>query len=208
MDDSSGSPRTTVRHPRAALLVPAASLYAAAVEGRWGQVAVVCEHAAPGSLRAAGSAVDRLEHFAAGTGLVFGPATLLGYTSEPGAVTFHATAAQAIQLLDLFRRVLLGQWCEVAHVATVHARNAVPPLVESAICDLRTELATPGAFPHCRGWLWPLRRAPLPARVAHHAWSQLTGGLGGVPLFGLPYGPLTVRTNAPLASGRQPAPVD
>jgi hypothetical protein len=202
MDDSSGSPRTTIRHPRADLLVPAAGLYAAAVAGRWGQVAVVCEQAAPGCLQSPGPAVDRLERLARTTGLQFGSMPHLGYTHEPGAVTFHATATQTLQLLDLFRSVLLGQWCEAAHVAIVHALDTAPVAVESTICELRTELATAQAFPPCRGWLWPLRRAPLSAHLAHHAWSQLNGGLGGTPVFGLPYGPLTVRTNAPLALGR------
>src|SRR6478735_9208322 len=112
MNDASAAAHTTVRYPQAALLVPAVCLFPAVVEGRWGQVAAVCEQAAPGSIRTAGAAADHLDSFAGRIGLAFGSVPALGYTSEPGAVTFHGTAAQTMQLLHLFQRVLLGQWGE------------------------------------------------------------------------------------------------
>lgn len=178
----------TFRHPQVAFIAPARDLLCAVESGRWGQAAYVCAEQLSDPAKAAAA----LDELVAGTEydpatVELWPASLAGET-----LTWQTDPGTAARALDLFQRVLMGQWRELEWVTRMASKTIPDRDVAGTLALLRHEHAAPGGFPDHPHASWSIAAAPLPARIAYHAWKQLGAGVGSPPTFSLPDRPIDV----------------
>lgn len=181
----------TITHPHAGLLADVARTWNDVYAGQWGIAAELCAS----RLRDPLATAHELN-------LCGEPAAVpnfdkLEVTLGDGQVTFHARTHVVTSALDLFMRILCGQWDEMSwhcgmfnnglrmvgltQLRAVHSRE----YDDTAPWDER-------AFPAYANASISIAQATLPARLAYHAYKDLGGGTPGAPTFALPGGPVTV----------------
>jgi hypothetical protein len=206
----------TLRHPHAALLATTGrgvvGTHRAVVAGEWAAIADLCGDEAAGSkVRDVESAREALNGTAADSRIGFlrgfGTLGLSEHTEDLDAGSYAITGPEdlVVAALDLFSRLLCGQWDE-AHWHSTLSAVTVPGRGEgSRLNALRGHLChtyeplgreyrslEPHEFPAHPSAAIGIAQAPLPAQVAYYAYKALGGGTANRPTFTLPHGPLTV----------------
>ena len=186
-----GADAVTITHPHAGLLVDVARTYNDVYAGQWGIAAELCAsrlrdpEAAARELNLCGEAAavpdfDRLEA-----------------SIGDGQVVFHARQHVVTSALDLFMRILCGQWDEMSwHCGMFNNGLRTIGLTQlRAVHSREYDDTVPWderAFPPYANASISIAQATLPARIAYHAYKDLGGGTPGSPTFGLPDGPVLV----------------
>lgn len=163
---------TTLTGPGVPTIVRAAlALYGHVQAGRWSAVVDLTADRFTDAA-AAGAELDRLAP----------PAGDVDGWPEPSVVgdevTFDGDPALLRSALDLYTRVLLGQFGELAWSTGNGA-------LSDACNSVRATYQRAGAWPaHPRGsWSIAGPSAPREAQVAYDAWKLLGGGVAGRPLL-------------------------
>lgn len=192
----------TVTHPHAALLEDVARTWNDVHAGRWGIAAELCAS----RLRDPAATAHEL-NLCGETAAVPDFDQLLVSVGD-GQVTFHARPQVVTAALDLFMRILCGQWDEMSwHVGMFNNGLRMVGLTQlRAVHSREYDNTVPWderAFPPYANASISIAQATLPARLAYHSYKELGGGTPGSPTFGLPDGPVTVEVtkSAPRTAG-------
>ena len=220
----------TLRHPDVALLATtgrgALDTYRAALTGDWAAIADLCaDPAAGGKVPDLAAARRALAQAAADSGIVFATPTDVDASSAiptqeiveaadggETAVVFTGAEGVILSVLDLFARLMCGQWSEADWHATMNAPSMERTSggwdpyglnrVRSVVCTTRDHLPgevyrplEPHEFPDHPNGSIGIAESPLPAKIAYHAYKMLGAGAAGSPTFSLPNGPLVVEVD-------------
>lgn len=216
-----------IHHPHASLLSALGETWSQVVSGKWSIAARLCSWHGDRILDLDG-ACAALDAAARRSGLQFHEpapeATLrVGVDAEKGIAILTGEPAIALSALDLFSRVLCGQWRVLIEHARLcqdgrggrAVRNTHRPDDLGRIRNRYGRVAALGGGLRIENNEWPahplaslgIAEGPLAAQVAYHAFKALGGGSAGGPTFSLPDGPLYVvedgvRRSVPGAMGR------
>ncbi|KQP63122.1 hypothetical protein [Nocardioides sp. Leaf285] len=199
----------------------------AVLAGEWDAVIDLCADPAAGAKIPDPTTARRaLQEAAAASGLAFpepdrtplgpgDPAGLREQVRGEDTVVITGPLGASTAALDLFMRLLCGQWAELDwHCALASATDRAPGWDPLALNSLRCLVSRTRA-PVARGEYRPLTEdefpdhpsasvsiasAVLPARVAYHAYKHLGGGTVGAPTFSLPGGPVEVRLDGQIVN--------
>lgn len=192
----------TIVHPHAGLLYFAAVAYNKTLAGRWGVAAALCVNRLTDPVSTAavlddigtGFAVPDFERL---TALV--PDGFEPIVTEVDSISFSGSLVTVTSALDLFMRILMGQWNEMRYHCVSRRTEGFLPDVD--LTALRARESRPyddtvpwdeRSFPPHPNASISIAQAPLAAQVAYHAYKELGAGAPGSPTFTLPGGPLRV----------------
>lgn len=147
----------------------AVNLYRAVLAGRWSAVAdyTTARLANPGAARA------ELDALAGGRRVAHAPMTVTG---EVWLESCTGHERDLIAALDLYQRILIGQWRELAWVTNAAHRDG-PADVGDACDRIRHRHQKPGGYPAHPRASWSIHNGPAEAVVAYDAWKALGGGV-------------------------------
>ena len=218
--------RVQVVHPHAALLAHTGSgvagTWADVRCGDWGSLARLCGHRDGGEkVPDLGFAEETLADAAARSGFTFADRTevegTLRATLLPAAGGEDVSAyelvgdeGEIVAALDLFMRLLCGQWDEVDWLCSTRSQTPRGPgwepmdlnWLRGVVCRTFTPGALTGQrrlrpeeFPgHANASVGIAESVPV-AKIAYHAYKLLGGGAAGGPTFAAPGGPVIVRVD-------------
>jgi hypothetical protein len=216
-------PTVTLIHEHAHLLSNLGEVHTAVHTGRWSIAADLCADKAldlPGQ-RAA------LDQIAAASGVTFAdsdtmPEITAALTGGDTLAIDGPDIAQIRSALDLYTRLLCGQWLELAWTFGAPTRtrggghDADDLLlarqqfgrVATGPMNLRRHPLADNEWPHHPATYISIASAVLPARVAYHLYKDLDSATAVPPTFLLPGGPIRVHvgpgqpvTHPPLRRG-------
>lgn len=193
----------TFQHPQIGMLASFGDVHSAVLKGHWSVAATISAEKA----RDLKGQQDALDALAVESRLTFEPDDAAPHvtTSLDGDVlTVQAETEGLISgALDLYMRLLCGQWRELDWVCalnsvtdraagfdaqeTVQIRNAYGRYA------IRQHPLSQDQWPDHIAAAISIAQSTLPARIAYHAYKFLGGGTPGGPTFSLPDGPLVVR---------------
>jgi hypothetical protein len=207
----------TIRHPRVALIEPFTTTIDAVLRGDWAIAARLCAKKAS-DLAGQQAALTRKTRE---SGLTFAPSAHTTFDMvilEQDALTVEAdTVGHVAGALDLYMRILCGQWSEMDYHCALRSGTGRAPgyepysllTIRCAYGNARSSMlapTTPGGkatYKPLGHDEWPdhphasvgIAEAVLPARIAYWAYKLLGGGAPGGPTFSLPDGPLSVEVD-------------
>lgn len=168
--------RVVLRHPDVAALQPAVDLHAAVLNGRWSAVADLCAERLTDAT-AAGAELNLQYEQAGYTPLMVAP---LPQRLDGDELTIEGTAAEVAEALNVFMRVLTGQWREIDWVSRWASRT-FRDYNGTGVEHVRVIYQRDGAYPEVAGASWSISnsKVPLAGRMAYNVWKQLGGGVAG-----------------------------
>lgn len=184
----------TIRHPHATLLADAAIAYNETLSGHWGIAAHLCA----ARLTDPEATARVLEDIGSTFAVTDHDHEPLDFHATPGAIVVNADVARTGAALDLFMRILCGQWNEMRYHCAMRLDQYTPNVdltvirAEASRAYDDTVAWDERAFPPHPNASISIAQATLPARVAYHAYKTLGLGAPGTPTFSLPEGPLRV----------------
>lgn len=202
----------TLIHPHADLLANIGEVHAAVHAGQWGIAADLC---ADKALDLSGQR-DALNQYAATSGLPFttddDEPRIVAHVTGPDTLTLDGELPEIRAALDLYMRLLCGQWLELARMLgapprtrrrtsddtddLLHIRQRYGRVADDTLTNRRRHPLADNEWPSHPSAYISIASAPLAARVGYHLYKDLEGGAS--PTFPLPGGPVRVHVGPRL----------
>lgn len=204
----------TIWHPNATLLAADPSIhevYRSARRGDWSVIADLCaSEAGGGKIKDLDQARSVLTDHARASGYTFLSAhdadtlitgALVTDAENRTGYQLHGAKSDLIDALDLYMRIICGQWDEISWAPSLHSPTYNPRYernltrVRGDLCHTRNQPSQPlepHQYPAHPAGSVSIASATPAARLAYHAYKHLGAGAPGAPTFPLDHGPVTV----------------